>query len=347
MQKIILWIDISKDSLDIFNWNTEKSFKIKNDYTIIMKFFKKEFPNNLGNILVIFEPTWVYWYHLIKTLNDLEINYFQIWLDVTKKLWDILHSKNKTDKIDAKKIYIIGKMIHNNETNKDFKSKIIKWVSNETLLSINILSNINSLKDTIKKNKQYIHNLENSPFLEIKILKQTKKVFEKTNKDCQKQIDILEQKLQEIIDSSWYKENREKLETIPWIWIENSLLLSLFFIQLIEKWLWRKDIKKVKSYSWLAPKIMQSGTSVNRTWLNKAWKTDIRKWLYMSAINWMQFIGRDKHCETNLYKFSTRMRDKFRWEWNKRWKSIACAIASKIVSISWCIFLDNKEYNFS
>jgi len=89
-------------SLYIYESKTSTDVKIKNELTEIRKFFKKYGKNE--HVTVVLEPTGIYFQKLVKTLNDLSIDYFLIPLDVIHNLNKILGESNKNDKIDARKI---------------------------------------------------------------------------------------------------------------------------------------------------------------------------------------------------------------------------------------------------
>jgi hypothetical protein len=66
---------------------TSTDIKIKNELTEITHYFNKY---KEKNITVVLEPTGIYFQKLVKVLNDLEIDYFLIPLDVIHNLNKIL-----------------------------------------------------------------------------------------------------------------------------------------------------------------------------------------------------------------------------------------------------------------
>jgi transposase len=88
-------------SLYIYDAQTSTDVKIKNEIKEIVHYFNKY---KEKDVIVVLEPTGIYFQKLVKVLNDLSIDYFLIPLDVIHNLNKILGESNKNDKIDARKI---------------------------------------------------------------------------------------------------------------------------------------------------------------------------------------------------------------------------------------------------
>jgi hypothetical protein len=117
-----------------------------------------------------------------------------------------------------------------------------------------------------------------------------------------------------------------------------------FFSKLQHKWFTKKDSKKMISYSWLNP-IQSSSWDKESSYLWK-WDRKIRNAVYMTWIQRYKWIKKDINSNTSLWKFFLRMVKRFSSWSKKRWKSVACAFAKKILVIAWAMFRDNTEYNY-
>ena len=357
MNKYVLWVDISKQSLDIYDDYNNKSYKIQNNFKEITNFLKKldkESKNKElidGNLCIAYEPTWAYGQNLIKAINGLSIESFAIWLDTITQLVYALWDRNKNDKIDAKKIALVWRMLIGmwdgefSNSNSSLKVRTIKTPSNEVLLLKNYTTHIRCLKDEIRKSKQYIHVAEKQWFIELNGIT---KHYKKSIKDNEKMIKEIYVKMKKIIGELDYLEKLEKLKSIPWVWDESAILLTVFFIELIWKWLTKSDSAKVKASTWLDPRTKSSWEYLNTSTISKRWDSHIRSWLFFGWMIWYRFLDNLKYENTTIWRFGKRMKDKFIGAWNnRRVKSVICAIESKIITTAWAMFWDNTEYNYS
>ena len=111
--KEFIWVDVGKLSLYIYHSKTSTDVKIKNNLNEIKGYFNK-FENSV-EVTVVLEPTGIYFQKLVKILNDLNIDYFLIPLDVIHNLNKILWESNKNDTIDARKIANYGELWRTNQ----------------------------------------------------------------------------------------------------------------------------------------------------------------------------------------------------------------------------------------
>lgn len=353
MKKHIVWIDISKQSLDIYDHYNEKLYKIQNKYKEIQFFLKdldlKTKSNDINNdIYIVYEPTWVYWQELIKVINNLKFESFAIWLDTITQIWYALWDRNKNDKIDAQKIAFVWKMLlellEKEFKNNSVKIRTIETPSNTILLAKNFITHIQALKDSIKKLKQYVHLTETQWFKELNSIN---KYYITEIKNHEKKIQEIYTEIRKIISELWYIEQLNNLSTMPWIWEESAILLTIFFIELRWKWLNKNDSAKVKASTWLEPKDKISWDYLKTSTISKRWDSLIRSWLWFSWMTWYNKMNNPKYCNTTIWKFAQRMKNKFVTSWNKkRAKSVICAIESKVITTAWAMFCDNKAYNY-
>lgn len=332
-----VWIDVSKKDIHIYDPRIKKYSKIKNNVSSIKKHFKSY---GLDSVIV-YEPTWIYSKTVEKAINDLNLRHKQIHASKLKDIAKWLWFKNKTDKLDCEMISEICEHIEFREE-KTWKSIFTSPSSNLTNQSSHYLSQIAFYKKQIKFIKQENEKLENSPYDSVDAKKTNKNILKKYGKI----ISELEKKVEAIYENeeefSW---KIEKLQTIPWVWTTVSINMLAYFWKLKEKWLKKKDIKKVISYAWLNPVQCQSWDK-EISYLSKKWDIRIRNAIYMTWIQFYKQIKNEKLANTILWKFFTRMQNKFASKSNKRWKSVACATIKKILTIAWAMFRDNTEYKY-
>lgn len=345
---IVIWLDVSKSKLDIFDYNESKSSIIKNNCSEIKKYIKSYWEKNKNKLTFVFEPTWIYSHHLVKALNDLEINYFQIWLDVISKLGYALWDRNKNDKVDAKKIASVWRMMVDYSKDDNFKIKTIWKIPNELLVAKNLLSQYYSIKNVAKTLKQLVDSVESQAFK--KELLFIKTWYLKQIKEHEKQEKIIVSKLEEFIKDMWYEDNKNFIKTIPWIAESSAISLTIFFLDLMSKWIKRNDLKKVKAYTGLDPQNSQSWSTLKKTKISKRWNKNIRMQLFLPTMTWMKHLKLEKYQNTTIWKFATRMNQKFivNENWKRVWwKRVICAIEAKLIITAWAIFWDKKEYSWS
>jgi len=337
--KTVLWIDVACDKLDIYNNKSqeyetiENSTKNVNDY--LLNF-------NLNEIRIIYESTWCYSSILAQLCNNMWVEHHQVHPKSFRHAVIAMWSKNKNDKCDAKDLAEIWSIL------LDRKWHLVN-PSNNTIEELqSIYSHILSLKKTLQSFKSMKHQLEHNIFKS----KDSLKFCNKQIKTIEKQIKQTEVELINRLEQLWYKEHLENLQTIPHVWIESSLCLLLFFIDLKCKWFTKQDVWKVKAMAWLYPKEYKSWSSLNKTKISKDWRVIVRRILYMWVTSMFRYLEpgnkayNEELANTNLGKFFKRMVDKF-WSANaKTWLRVIVAVMKKILLISWWIFRNNTPYNW-
>lgn len=340
--KQFIWVDVGKLSLYIYESKTSTDVKIKNDLTEIRHFFKKYGENK--NVTVVLEPTGIYFQKLVKTLNDLSIDYFLIPLDVIHNLNKILGESNKNDKIDARKIANYWSLIKEHEEKGSYKIRTVKKIPNDVMLAKTVYSQAFSMEKVLIRVRQLRNNTENHAFQ--KELWYIKDGYDYQIEMMENMIKKLYEEVKGMIISLWYGTQLENLKSCPWIGDKVGLALLIFFIELEHKWLWRWDQKQVKKYSWLSPNQQQSGESLNKTKILKRWNRFVRYNISFSAMNRKTHLDYEKRANTTIGKFGLRMKEKFE-NGNRKWGlSTNCAIASKLITTLWVMFCDNKAYEY-
>lgn len=334
-----VWIDVWSKKLDIafYGWWINV---IDNNISSITNFFSVY---KINNLIVIYEASGVYGRNIEFVCNKLGIQHFYLHPNIVSNLKKALWDQNKTDQIDAKYLASICPMLHQNNNNLWLKNKLIKWSSDE-INSIGLLmTEFRRIKNFIIKLKQWLHCLEKNPyndwdiyeFYQIQI-----KTYETRLKDIYK-------KVLSKIELIWLKWRYNNLMTIPWISEMTALELIVLFINLELKWLTKKDSKKVAKYVWINPKVFQSWTSVNSTWISKQWNKVVRKSLYMPWTCRKKLSEREKYKDTILARFYQRMEARFKPNVKiKRWKSVIMAIGKKLLVTARAMYCDNTAYKF-
>lgn len=255
-------IDVGKTNLYIHNLNTKKDFKIKNEFSEILSFFKG-FWDELFDCYVVFEPTGCYHGKLAKTLNDLSVNYSMIPLDVIHNLNKVLWESNKNDVIDAQNIAMYGKMIQEHKEFGLFKIRTVDKIPNEVLKLKAIYSQVFSMEKTLSRLRQLQSNIESNAFYdELWYINDAYKLQIEMMEDI---ITKLYTEIDSLIKTLWYEEKKTKIQSCPGVGPKISTILTIFFIEMEFKGMDKKDVKKVKKYAWLCPNQKQSGTSINKT----------------------------------------------------------------------------------
>ena len=336
----IIWIDVSRNTLDIYiDGNSHHT--IENNITHIYNFFNSF---DCKKYTILFEATWIYSNNLIKVCNDLQLDYFIITPTLSYNLSTSLFGRNSNDKLDAKKISKIGNLLFTSFW--QLPPTLSKPIHNSILKLKAIHRAILSIKKQIKVSKNYLEVETKDPFADRNVIN----YYKSDIKEKEKKLKELYEKILKIIDKMWYTNHLRNLQTIPSIWENTAIELIILFLELKSKWFTKKDWKKVKAFMWIEPNEKKSWKSINNVKISKKWRWYLRKMLFMNALIWFKIFKeektREKYKNTNIWKFFVRMRDKFGSEWWKRWYSVTAAMMNKLVQVAWWIFRNNKPFNY-
>lgn len=236
-------IDVSKAKLDVclLFESGQKYLQISNTVEDV-EIFLQSIQGYSGQIVV--EPTNTF--HL-KALNSSLKYGFKVVLCNPQKAHQFskfLIGKNKTDKLDSLVLAKIG--LH--KFFKPLKPNSVQLQESKLL--------VNQLR-TLSKSRQVLKS-ELKHFLENKILAESEiKGLSASISNLTKTIEVIEDKLERIINNIYSQETLNNLETIPGI----SKKMRNKLLTLIDT---EKQEKEVTSYSGLCPTIEQSGTSLNK-----------------------------------------------------------------------------------
>jgi hypothetical protein len=331
----IIGLDVSKKTVIAFNSVTQKITKLQNNCKDLEEFIKTQ-----RDHLFIYESTWVYSSTLQKTCNDCKVEHFMIHPNDASSLSSSLLHKNKNDDLDAKQLSQLAEiMIHQHQT-LWLKNKLIKPASNEVARMRSIASQIRYHKECIEQIKNRIEKLNNDSFgIAQWIVWLQNDIISNQN-----QIKALEASAVEYFVELWLEWKFNSIKTIPWIWEVIAIELVIFFTTLIDKWISKEQHKQMLAYSWLNPKQQQSWTSLNYSSISRNWDAHVRKAIYMAWVQWCKRSMKDWYKDTNLWKFTIRMKEHFSSPSKKRWKSVICAVWHKLLNISWAIFHSEQSY---
>lgn len=331
-----IWIDVSKNSLQIFDSHRWKSYSILNHYQEILQHF-----SSFSNYTFFYEATWKEDNQLNKALNDLSFKQYKINPDKIHFMSKYLSDRNKTDIIDAQKIAQIGDLLLsyweiNNNVN------IVNVNSNNVNKLCSIMSQIRSLKKHIKKFKQNITNIDNDVYAD----KSINQFYKEQIQLFTDKVDWLYKSLKQYIVEFWFKQHLNNLLTIPSIWEKVWLELLIFFIELQWKGFKKSDRNKLKAYVWIDPLQNQSWKINKKVKISKRGKKFIRSILYLPSLWWYNLSKKDKYKDINLAKFFVRINNKFKSENEKYGKAVTTAMSKKLLLTAWWIFWNNTEYQY-
>ena len=274
---IFIGIDISKLILDIVGINStnlivKKSQRIDNNTKGIKKYFKELTANySKEEIIVCFENTGVYGYHLATILSELQIDYSivpALEIHLSKGL-----VRGKSDKKDA---LMIAHYLLSNQ----FKIKL----STLNEFDIEKLKHLHTQRDKIVKAiKRFEQTYESKDFLPKEITKDLYRINESILKNLNKNLVKIEKEMDKIVKTNEsLKTNYNLVKSITGIGDQTSLYLLIITKNFTEF----KDGRKLACYAGVAPFPYQSGTSINgRTKVHHYADKKLKSLINMCALN--------------------------------------------------------------
>jgi transposase len=317
MSKMVLGIDISKLELSVclLFCGKAKHNSFSNDKPGHISLNKWLLSYNLDNVEVYLEATGKYGDevtdflyscgYVVKVINPLQINSFA----------KAMLSRHKTDKVDAKIIAEYGSKFDG------IKYEPIKESSKE-------LRSLYRCSDALKKQITYcINQLESSHLLP----KSVKKVWEKTQKHYQVELEGLKRKIIEIIYKNTHlKKNFENLLSIKGIGKETAIAV-LAELPRFDSF---TSARQLAAFVGLTPKHRTSGTSVSgKPRISKMGLNGLRKALYFPAIS-------AKNHNEYFKIFASKLESR-----GKKPKCIICAIMRKLVHVIYGILKHGEAFN--
>lgn len=272
MSKVLVGIDVSKKELSITMIIDDKSYycSVANSKDGFKNFSLWLNSHKVDKVTACMEATGIYGIaiadylfkqnHLVSIVNPACINAF-----AKSKL-----SRHKNDRVDSK---IIAEYAGKYE----LKSYI---PSDPTILELrNIYDCIENLKDQYRKLQNYLECREH-------LASEVVKTYEKLCASLLKEIEKLEQKIDEILDNNVeLKEKVGNIQTIPGIGKKTAVAV----ISSVSDMKVFKNGREFAAFAGLTPREYQSGTSVKkRSRISKIGSSRLRKALYFPAMSAMQ-----------------------------------------------------------
>lgn len=303
-------IDISKDTFDAATSEHTKSVSFKNTAAGYKKF--RTWASKFNEPSVCMEATGKYYLGLAtflyeKTIFVSVVNPLRI-----KRYAQSALKRVKTDSEDAK---VIARFC---ET-----ESLAPWAPDKPV--IQDLQEWYQLKELLIRQKTQLKNQLKSGLNSL-----VKKVQEKQIQQIEKNIETVLSKIKACIQSDKALcQNVKLLESITSIG-EKTAMDLMTFIKDIKRF---DKAKNLASFAGLTPQIMQSGTSVNSSRLSKMGNANLRKCLYMPAINAMAY-------NTPLKKFADGLRAR-----GVASGKIKAAVMRKLIHIVFAVLNSSKPFD--
>lgn len=276
--KQIYGIDLSKEKFDVCFLNEKKEFiylEIKNKYSTICKFLSKL---KRDSVLCI-EHTGIYGYLLTFLANSFNIKICAI------PGYEIKHSlglqKGKSDSIDASRIREYGQRFYDKLQETSFYSE-----------EMNELKELHSLRKLLVKQHKMLETSmkekDKQPFCSLMV----KNIAETTLETLDKQIEKIENQIQEIITSNEeFKANSCLIQSIKGIGpvTTNELIIKTHNFQKIQ------TAKKAASFAGICPFPDKSGKMVKKSKVSKMSDKSLKTLLFLCAANAIQHNKDMKH----------------------------------------------------
>ncbi len=267
---IFIGIDISKLTFDAA-------------YFMNKRYVHKQFPNNAKGFDALFswmnkndqevftclEATGIYSFNLAQYLSQKKINVMVVNPIITHAFFKMELSRNKTDKADAQLIsrYCEHAVLTSDFEKKSYQPKGVAYEAVQRLIT---------RCDQLEKSKT-----QESNRLEASVNKETSRSIKRLQKAIKNEIKQIKKTLADIVkNNESLRKQVELLVSIKGIG-ERTAWSILAYIGDINFF---SNSKQIASYAGLTPKIIQSGTSIDKSSLSKLGHKRLRKSLYMPAL---------------------------------------------------------------
>lgn len=303
-------IDISKDTFDAATSEQKQSIIFKNTEAGYKKF--KAWISKLNEPHVCMEATGKYYLGLATSLYEQGIPVSVVNPLRIKRYAQSGLNRVKTDSEDAKVIAQFCKT-----------EKLVLWAPDKPV--IQELQEWYKLKDLLTRQQTQFKNQ-----LKSGLNSRVRKVQEKQIQQIEKSIKAVVAKIKECIQSDKELcESVKLLESITSIG-EKTAMDLITFIKDIKRF---DKAKNLASFAGLTPQIIQSGTSVNSSRLSKMGNANLRKCLYMPAINAMAY-------NVPLKRFADGLRAK-----GVASGKIKAAVMRKLIHIVFAVLNSGKPFD--
>jgi transposase len=306
-------IDIAKSDFDVAieTGGHYRHYKFSND----VAGFKTLVQQLTADSHAVMEASGPYYLKLACYLHEQGIAVSVVNPLVIRRFCQMRLSRTKTDKKDAKMIAEYGKTEHPSNWKPD-----MDYVME--------LRQLQATSDLLNKNRTSLLR-QHEAFSQLTVIsKEAVKAIRQTVKHIEKQIVILELKMQSLI-KQYHGKMYAQIQTIPGLGKKTSLLLIVIsggFTKFT-------DARQISSYIGICPRIFESGTSVKgRARITKMGMSRIRAMLYLCA--WSA-----KKCNQTCKELYERLVA------NGKSKRLALiAVANKLIKQAFAIATNNTTY---
>ena len=309
----IFGIDVSKDTLDIFESSKDHFCQIPNTEKSILKWIKKI---DLLTDLVVFEPTGSYSHRLLHLLSDREISIVLVNPVQSNAFTKAQGIISKNDKQAAKTLALMGQSLD---------LPLFKKSNNTMYERKQLLMGLNALKKQRQMLKNQLHALSHQILFAPKV--QT--ALEQTLQTIELNIQQLEEELNDLSD----EEHQQQLELITSVVgigkkTANLLLTATGGLQNFQQ------ARQLSKFIGLVPYSHDSGTSIKiKGSITKKGNSVLRASLYMAARSAKRFNFACKQ----LYE---RLRAK-----GKPHKIAMVAVMNKLIKQVFGVVYSKKEFD--
>jgi transposase len=267
---IFIGIDISKLTFDAaYNLNSRIFHKQFSNSTKGFEAFLLWANKNNEKIYTCLEATGVYSFHLAEYLSQKKINVIVVNPMVTHAFFKMELNRNKTDKADAQ---LIARYCEYAVSTGDYKKKSYQPKGKD----YEAIQRLVTRCDQLEKSKTQENN-----HLEASVNKQTSRSIKRLQKAINNEIDRVKKYIADIVKKNECLSQQVKLLTSINGIGERTAWSILAYIGNINFF---SSSKQIASYAGLTPKIIQSGTSIDKSSLSKLGHKRLRKSLYMPAL---------------------------------------------------------------
>lgn len=316
MSKVI-GIDISKQTFDVsFREETKVVHKVYANNEKGFKAFKLRM-GHLKETRVVMEASGPYYINLASYLHSYGIDVSVVNPLKIKRFSQMKFYRAKTDKKDSSVIMEYGE--------SELGSLAIWRPEGKGVQSLKQMrTTVELLQKQLVQSKNQLEAFKSSGLLEKEVEKALKKAIRTTEKTIK---NVEEQMLN--VCQAYYKESLELLTSIPSIGNKTAMML----IAMTDNFSKFEHYKQLIAYVGLAPRVYQSGTSVNgKGHICKMGKALIRKLLYMCS--WTA-----KYCNKTYREIYERLKAKGKPE-----RVIKVAIANKLLKQAFAVVTSKQKY---
>lgn len=269
MTYIFLGIDISKDSLKVYDGQHFYTFPNEKDLKHFHRFLKKRYPHQEKQLVIIYEPTGPYSAFLEEFCARKKLKVVRLNPRKVPYLLEVLGQRAKTDHLDARALYTYHKLLKPSEIqNLEFDERKEKMAL--------LLSDYFFLRKQETDFANHLEALERNPFSSSESME----FFRKQLVDLRERIKAIRKELERLSrEDEDIGDVVEKMEEIKGVGFWTALGLGLFFCR-------RKVSRReeVVALLGLDPIVRQSGKTEGTRRISRRGDRRLRALLYMATL---------------------------------------------------------------